>query len=157
MHILKLALITSLGAVTLSGCQVAKTTGKVAALPFKGVYKTTEFAGKTVYKTGELAGKSVYYTGKYAGKGVIGTGKMAGKAVIGTGKGIYYIGTVPVKITDKALDTTAKVLTVTTQALDVSGKVITTARTIQSTELEAELAAIKGVSNVLSVVVDAIA
>ena len=157
MHIIKLALITSLCGVVFSGCQIAKTTGKVAALPFKGVYKTTEFAGKTVYKTGELAGKSVYYTGKYAGQGVYGTGKMAGKAVIGTGKGIYYMGTVPVKITDKALDTTAKVLTVTTQAVDVSGKVITTARTIQSTELEAELAAIKGATNILNVIVDAIA
>jgi hypothetical protein len=81
---------------------------------------------------------------------------MAGKAVIGTGKGLYYIGTVPVKITDKALDTTAKVLTVTTQAIDVSGKVITTARTIQSAELEAELAAIKGATNILNVIVDVI-
>jgi len=64
---------------------------------------------------------------------------------------------VPVKITDKALDTTAKVLTVTTQAVDVSGKVITTARTIQATELEAELAALKGANNILKVIVDAIA
>ena len=157
MNILKLALFTSFCAVSFSGCQIAKTTGKVAALPFKGAYKTTEFAGKTVYKTGELAGKSVYYTGKYAGKGVYGTGKMVGKAVIGTGKGIYYIGTVPVKITDKALDTTAKVLTITTQSLDVGGRVITTARTIQSAELEAELAAIKGATNILNVIVDAIA
>jgi hypothetical protein len=156
MNIFKLTLLTGFCAVAFSGCQVAKTTGKIAALPFKGVYKTTEFAGKTVYKTGELAGSSVYYTGKYAGKGIYGTGKMAGKAVIGTGKGLYYIGTVPVKITDKALDTTAKVLTVTTQAIDVSGKVITTARTIQSVELEAELAAIKGATNILNVIVDVI-
>lgn len=157
MHILKLTVITGLCAVTLSGCQVAKTTGKVAALPFKGVYKTTEFAGKTVYKTGELAGKSVYYTGKYTGKGIYETGKFAGKTAVGVGKSVYYMGTVPVKITDKALDTTARVLTVTTQALDVSGKVVTTARTIQATELEAELAALKGAKNILNVVVDAIA
>jgi len=157
MRFIKITLVASLCAVTLSGCQVAKTTGKVAALPFKGVYKTTKFAGKTVYKTGELAGKSVYYTGKYTGKGIYETGKFAGKTAIGVGKGVYYIGTVPVKITDKALDTTAKVLTVTTQALDVSGKVITTARTIQATELEVELAAIKGAKNILNVVVDALA
>jgi len=157
MRFSKLTLIAGVCALALSGCQIAKTTGKVAALPFKAVYKTGEFAGKTVYKTGELAGKSVYYTGKYAGKGVYETGKFAGKSAIGVGKGVYYIGTVPVKITDKALDTSAKVLTVTTQALDVGGKVVTTARTIQSAELEAELAAIKGATNILSVVVDAIA
>lgn len=157
MRLSKFTLIAAICALTLSGCQVAKTTGKVAALPFKGVYKTTQFAGKTVYKTGELAGKSVYYTGKYTGQGVYETGKFAGKTVVGAGKGVYYIGTVPVKITDKALDTTAKVLTVTTQAVDVSGKVVTTARTIQSTELEAELAAIKGATNILNVIVDAIA
>lgn len=156
MRFLKLSLLVGFSAMVLSGCQIAKTTGKVAALPFKAVYKTGEFAGKTVYKTGELAGKSVYYTGKYAGKGVYETGKFAGKTAVAAGKGVYYIGTVPVKITDKALDTTAKVLTVTTQALDVSGKVITTARTIQSVELEAELTAIKGATNILNVVVDAI-
>lgn len=157
MRFSKLTLIAGLCAVILSGCQVAKTTGKVAALPFKAVYKTGEFAGKTVYKTGELAGKSVYYTGKYTGQGVYETGKFAGKSAVSVGKGVYYIGTVPVKITDKALDTSAKVLTVTTQALDVGGKVVTTARTIQSSELEAELAAIKGASNILNVIVDAIA
>jgi len=156
MRLSKLTLIAGVCAFALSGCQIAKTTGKVAALPFKAVYKTGEFTGKTVYKTGELAGKSVYYTGKYAGKGVYETGKFAGKSVVGVGKGVYYIGTVPVKITDKALDTSAKVLTVTTQALDVGGKVVTTARTIQSAELEAELAAVKGATNILSVVVDAI-
>ena len=152
MHFLKLTFLVGLSAITLSGCQVAKTTGKVAALPFKAVYKTGEFAGKTVYKTGELAGKSVYYTGK----GVYKTGEFAGKTVVAAGKGVYYVGTVPVKITDKALDTTAKVLTITTQAVDVSGKVITTARTIQSAELEAELAAVKGATNILSVIVDAV-
>jgi len=156
MRLSKLTLIAGVCAFALSGCQIAKTTGKVAALPFKAVYKTGEFTGKTVYKTGELAGKSVYYTGKYAGKGVYETGKFAGKSVVGVGKGVYYIGTVPVKITDKALDTSAKVLTVTTQALDVGGKVVTTARTIQSAELEAELAAVKGATNILSVIVDTI-
>ncbi len=153
MRLIKLSLLAGCSAVILSGCQVAKTTGKVAALPFKAVYKTGEFAGKTVYKTGELAGKSVYYTGK----GVYKTGEFAGKTAVAAGKGVYYVGTVPVKITDKALDTTAKVLTVTTQAVDVSGKVITTARTIQATELEAELAALKGANNILKVIVDAIA
>lgn len=160
-------IISAVSMLGLSGCAVVKTTGKVAALPFKGVYKTGElvgkgvvgtgkFAGKSVYKTGELAGKSVYYTGKYTGKGIYETGKFAGKSVATVGKGVYYMGTVPVKITDKALDTTAKVLTLTTQAADATGKVLEVKRTIQATELNAELAALKGVTGLLGVVVDAI-
>lgn len=142
--------------IGLSGCQVAKATGKVAALPFKAVYKTGEFAGKTVLKTGEVAGKSVYYTGKYTGKGVYETGKFAGKSVATVGKGVYYMGTVPVKITDKALDTTAKVLTLTTHAADATGKVVEVTRQIQAAELNAELAALKGTTNLLRVFVDAL-
>ena len=138
----------------LSGCMVAKATGKVAALPFQAAYKTTEFAGKSVLKTGEIAGKSVYYTGKYTGQGIYETGKFVGDSVVATGKGVYYLGTVPVKITDKALDTTSKVLTITTQAADASGKVISTTRQIQSIQLDAELSALKGVSNLMSVFVD---
>lgn len=118
----RIIMLAAAGAL-LSGCAVAKTTGKVAALPFKGAY--------------------------YAVKGT-------GKAAWATGKGIYYVGTVPVKITDKALDTTAKVLQVTTQAVDATGKVVTVSRQIQSAELNAELAAIKGASGVLSVMVDVI-
>jgi hypothetical protein len=117
----------------LGGCVVARTTGKVAALPFKAAYKTTEIAGKTVY----------------------GTGKFVGKSAIATGKGVYYVGSVPVKITEKALDTTTKVLTITTQAVDLSGKVITTTRRIQAYELESELLALKGATNILGVMVDA--
>lgn len=139
-----LALLAS-GAMLLSGCGVAKTTGKVAAFPVKTVYKTAKFTGKTVYGTGKAVGKGVY-----------GTGKAVGKGVAATGKGIYYIGSVPVKITDKALDTTSKVLTITTKAADATGKVASVTRKIQATELEAELAAIKGATGILSVVVDAI-
>jgi len=65
MMIKKLPLcLAMVSIVGLSGCQVAKATGKVAALPFKAVYKTGELAGKGVYETGKFAGKSVYYTGK---------------------------------------------------------------------------------------------
>lgn len=149
----------AIGAVSmmaLSGCTVVKTTGKVAALPFKGVYKTGELVGKGVIGTGKFAGKGVYNTGKYTGKGIYETGKFAGKSVAAVGKGVYYMGTVPVKITDQALDTTAKVLTLTTQATDATGKVLEIKRTIQATELNAELAALKGVSGLLGVVVDVI-
>ncbi len=151
---LKLAVISVI-ASTLPACGVAKTTGKVAALPFKAVYKTGELAGKTVYKTGEFAGKSVYHTGRFAGKSVYETGKFAGKTVAATGKGIYYIGSVPVKITDKALDTSARVLTLTTKAVDLSGKIVTVTRDIQAMELNAELQALKGIKGLLNVFVDA--
>ena len=138
----------------LAGCAVAKTTGKVAALPFKAVYKTGEFASKSIYHTGRLAGKGVYKTGEYTGKGIYHTGKFAGESVIATGKGVYYVGSVPVKVTDKALDTSARVLSITTQAIDLTGKVVTVTRRIQATELETELAALEGATNVLGVVVD---
>ncbi len=136
--------IAVLAACFLSGCIVAKTTGKVAALPFKAAYKTTELTGKGVVGTGKIAGKTVY-----------GTGKLTGQSLFAVGKGVYYAGSVPVKITDKALDTTTKVLTVTTQAVDLGGKVVTTSRQIQASELETELMAIRSASNILGVMIDA--
>ena len=140
--------ITYLAALTffstsLSGCLAAKVTGKAAALPFQAVGKTAEIGGKTVYGTGKLAGQAVY-----------GTGKLVGKSTLATGKGVYYVGSIPVKITDQALDTTAQVLTITTQAVDLSGQVYVTSRQIQSYELDRELASLRGASNVLSVLVD---
>lgn len=128
----------------LGGCIVAKTTGKVAAAPFKVAAKTTELTAKGVVGTGKIAGKSVY-----------GTGKFTGKSAFAMGKGVYYVGSVPVKITDKALDTTTKVLTITTQAVDLTGKVVTTSRQIQASELETELRAIKSATNIIGVMVDA--
>lgn len=151
--VFKLAMIAA-AAGTLSACSVAKTTGKIAALPVKAVYKTGEFAGKSVYHTGRLAGKGVYKTGEFAGKSVYHTGKFAGKSAIAAGKGVYYVGTVPVKITNSALDTSARILTVTTQAVDLTGKVVTVSRDIQAMELDAELKALKGVKNILGVFVD---
>lgn len=139
-----LLLVTS--SLCLSACaSIAETTGKVAALPFKTVYKTGEFAGKTVIGTTKFAGKAVY-----------GTGEVIGKTVYNTGKGLYYIGSVPVKITDKALDTTNKVLNITTKMVDLSGKAVAVTRQIQAAELNAELKAIRGAANVVSVFVDAV-
>ena len=151
--------ILSFSLMGLSGCQVAKATGKVAALPFKAAYKTGEIAGKSVYytgkgvyKTGELAGKGVFYTGK----GVYKTGEFAAKSVAAVGKGVYYMGTVPVKITDKALDTSARVLSMTTQAVDTGGKILEVTREFKAVELDAELAALEGVKNLLGVFVDVV-
>ncbi len=133
-------------AVPLAGCStVAKTTGKAVALPFKGAYHGTK-----------AVGKGAYYGTKAVGKGVYGTTKFVGKSVIATGKGVYYVGMVPVKITDKALDTTAKVLSVTTQAVDLTGKVVVTTRHIQAARLDAELAGLRSAKNVMGVIVDVV-
>ncbi len=141
-RIISLSVIALL-ALALSGCLVAKTTGKVAALPFQAVGKTAEIGGKTVYGTGKLAGQAVY-----------GTGKLTGKSTIATGQGVYYVGSIPVKITDQALDATAKVLTITIQAVDLSGQVYVTSRRIHSYELDRELSTLRGASNILGVLVD---
>ena len=127
---------------------------KVVTVPAKGVYETTKFAGKTVIGAGEQTGTAVVGTAELTGKAVVGTTKLVGKGVIATGKGVYYMGTVPVKITDKALDTTAKVLTITTQAVDLSGKVVSVSRDISALQLEQELKNVKRAKNVLSVLVD---
>ncbi len=130
MNIKLIALIGAAG--LLNACAVAKTTGKIAALPVKGVYYTGKGAGTAVIKTGELASKGVYYTGK----------------------GAYHTAKVPVNITNAALDTSIKVLTVTTQVVDLSGKVVTVSRTMQRSEVDGYVAQAKGAANVLSVLVD---
>lgn len=128
-------LMISTAALLLSGCMtVAKTTGKAAALPFK----------------------ATYHTSKTVGKGVVGTTKFAGKTAFATGKGVYYVGSVPVKITDKALDTSSKMLRVTTQMVDLTGKVVTVSRNIQAAQLDAELLKYRGATNVLGVTIDAL-
>lgn len=126
----KSVLTTALAIVAfgLSSCGVHK----VVTVPVKGVYNTTKFVGKTA----------------------IGGTKLVGKGLWATGKGVYYIGSVPVKITDAALDTTAKVLTITTQTVDLAGKVVTVSRNVTAARLEAELAGLKTAKNVLSVFVD---
>jgi len=136
--------------MVLSGCAVAKTTGKVAAAPFKVVGKTAEIAGKSIYytgkgvaKTGEYAGKSVYYTGK----GVYKTAEFAGKTV-------YHVGRTPVVITNAALDTTSNVLSVTEQVIDTGGKIYKLSREIPRSELEAYLKAVKAAKNVVDVFID---
>jgi len=132
-------LIFAASAMILSGCGVAKTTGKVVTAPVKGIYHTGKFAGKAAYGTG----KGMYHTGKFVGN-----------TAYGAGKGMYYVGKVPVVITDKALDTTSQVLTVTTQAVDLSGKIVTTSHKIGRVELDSELGKLKTARNVIRVFVD---
>jgi len=99
----------AIAAFGLSSCGVHK----VVTVPAKGVYNTTKFVGKTAVGTT-----------KFVGKTAVGGTKMVGKGLWATGKGVYYVGSVPVKITNAALDTTAKVLTITTQAVDLTGSVL---------------------------------
>ncbi|HHL43250.1 MAG TPA: hypothetical protein ENJ42_06515 [Hellea balneolensis] len=141
----KSIVIAILGASLVGGCAVAKTTGKVAALPFKAAYKT-----------GELTGKGVYYTGKGAGTAVYKTGEYTGKGIYYTGKGAYKTAKVPVTVMNGALDTSAKVLSVTTQMVDLTGKVVTVSRSMQRSEVDGYVAQAQGAANVLSVVIDAV-
>lgn len=125
-------LILGLAAFALSGCLTTAIV-KTAALPVKATYGAT----------------------KLVGKGVVGTGKMIGKTVVPTGKGVYYVGSIPVKITDRALDVTTEVLVMTIQAVDQAGKVYNVTRQFQAAQLDAEIMALRGAENIISVLVDA--
>lgn len=127
-------LLSAAAAMMLPGCMtMAKATGDVVSLPFKAAYHTTKGVGKVG----------------------VGTTKFVGKSMYATGKGVYYVGSVPVKITDAALDTTVQVLTITTKAVDLSGKVVVMSRQIQSSELDKELSKLRFAKNILEVTVDA--
>lgn len=132
-------LSTAVFATLVSGCGMHK----VVTVPAKGVYETTKFAGKTTVGATKLTGKAA-----------VGTTKMVGKGMWATGKGIYYIGSVPVKITDAALDTSVKILTITTQMVDLTGSVVSVSRDISAMQLDAELQNIKRAKNIVSVFVD---
>ncbi len=140
-------LIASFG---LSSCGVHK----IVTVPAKGVYETTKFVGKAAVDTTMFVGEAAVGTTKFVGETAIDGTKMVGKGLWATGKGVYYIGTVPVKITNAALDTSAKVLTLTTQAVDAAGSVVTVSRDIAALRLDAELAGLKTAKNILSVIVD---
>lgn len=143
MTYLKTVSLASVLILSLSGCAVAKATGKVAALPVKGVYHTGKYVGK-----GVVGGT------KMVGKGAWGGTKMAGKGVYYTGKGVYKTGETAVHITNGALDTTSRILTVTTQVVDLSGKVVTLSKEIPAAELDATISAAKASARVLSILID---
>lgn len=125
--------------LALSSCVVTK----VVTAPVKLAAGTTKMVGKAAVGTTKIVGKTA-----------IGGTKLVGEGLWATGKGVYYMGSVPVKITNAALDTTAKVLTITTQAVDLSGRVVTVSRDVQAARLDAELAGLKSAKNILSVFVD---
>lgn len=93
MNILMKLIAAACAVSLLGGCAVVKTTGKVAALPFKAVYKT-----------GELTGKGLYYTGK----GVYNVAKVPvtiTNAALDTSIKVLTV-------TTQAVDLTGKVVTV---------------------------------------------
>lgn len=176
----KYTLLTALlCAPALSGCATAKFAGKVAVAPAKIVYKGAEMGVKGTYYTGKyaaigsyegtkLAGKGVYYAGKgtydvgafgakgvyYTGKGVVATLEATGNGIEKVGHGVYYIGMVPLKVTNQALNTVEDVLTITVRVVDTAGRVADLTKKIQTIQLDAELAAIRAVPNVLEVLLD---
>lgn len=152
-RLLTLALISTLA---LGGCAVAKTTGAVISAPVKLVGKTAEVTGKTAIGATKLTGKTALGATKLTGQTIVGTGKLAGKTVAATGKGLYYIGSTPVHITNGALDTSNKILRVTTQSVDLAGKIVSVSRDIQAIQLETELLKYRGAANILSIAVDAV-
>lgn len=137
----RIQLITLCGVLTfVSACS---TVGDVATLPVQAIYKT-----------GELAGKGVYYTGRGAGSAIYNTGRITGKGVYYTGRSVYNTAKVPVKITNSALNTSIKFLTVTTKVVSLSGKVANVSRTMQRSEVDGYIAQAKGATNVLGILVD---
>jgi len=134
----------------ISSCAVTK----VVTMPAKAAVGTTKFVGKTAIGTTKVVGNTAIGTTKLVGKTVVGGTKLAGKGAIATGKGVYYIGSIPVKVTDAALDTTARVLSITTQTVDLTGKVVTLTKDINAARLNAELAGLKTAKNVISVFID---
>lgn len=146
--------------IMFAGC---KTTGKVVSAPFKGAYavgkgtaKTVGTVGGAAIDTGEFVGGAAIDTGEFVGGAAIDTGEFVGKSAYGVGKGVYYVGSVPVKITDAALDTTERMLRITSHVVDLSGKTVTVVKDIQAVQLNNELKKYKGAKNVLGVLVDII-
>ena len=177
-------LMVVLCAPVLVGCATAKFAGKVAVAPAKIVYKGAElgvkgtyytgkyaaigsyegtklagkgvyYAGKGTYDVGAFGAKGVYYTGKYTGKGVVATLEATGNGIEKVGHGVYYIGMVPLKVTNQALNAVEDVLTITVRVVDTAGRVADLTKKIQTIQLDAELAAIRAVPNVLEVLLDA--
>lgn len=162
------------------GCSTLQMTGKIAGAPVKIVYKGGEMGVKGTYQvgkltangaweSGKLAGKGVYYGGKgayevgeFGAKGVYYTGKFAGTSVVNlveatgvgltkVGHGVYYLGSVPLKVTDAVLTTAETALDVTVLVVDTAGQVVELRKRIDALALSAELEALKQVPNLLEI------
>lgn len=93
-------------------------------------------------------------SGCVAAKATYSGAVLAAKGLYYTGKGVYYLGSIPVKIADKALDVTATTLLLTYKVVDTAGDIATISTIIASKSLDAELAAIKQIPNVIEILVD---
>ena len=79
---------------------------------------------------------------------------LAGKTVYYTGKGVYQVGKLTVRAADGVLDGTERMLRLTILTADATGAVVRTTREINSTALEAELAALERTEGVIEVIIE---
>jgi len=87
-------------------------------------------------------------------KGIWAGAKFAGKTVYYTGKGVYQLGKLTVRIADGVLDGTERTLRLVILTADATGAVIRTTREINAAALEAELAVLERMENVIEVIVE---
>lgn len=175
----KMIVLTAMSS-SLVGCSTLQMTGKVASMPVqivykggemgvKGTYNVGKFTANGAWEAGKLTGKSVYYGGKgayevgeFGAKGVYYTGKFAGTSVINlveasgvglqkVGHGMYYLGSVPLKVTDAVLTTAETALDVTVLVVDAAGQVVELRKRIDALALSAELEALKQVPNLIEI------
>ncbi|MFM2423028.1 MAG: hypothetical protein RL291_1558 [Pseudomonadota bacterium] len=107
-------------------------------------------------------------SGCIVAKGAVGAVKITGKSIYYAGKGAWmlgkgavYVAGVPLKVTNAALDTSAKFLTVTVLTVDLAGELVETTSIVARESVDAELKALdttlktaKTVREVVSVTVD---
>ena len=79
---------------------------------------------------------------------------LAGTTVSYTGNGVYQIGKLTVRAADGVLDGTERMLRLTSLTADAPGAVVRTTREINSTALEAELAALERTEGVIEVIIE---
>lgn len=80
--------------------------------------------------------------------------KLAGNGVYYAGKGVYQVGKLTVRAADGVLDGTERMLRLVILTSTATGSVARTVREINSTALEAELAALERADRVIEVIVE---
>jgi hypothetical protein len=167
----------------LGGCAALKTTARIAAAPVQITYKGAELTAKGFYYSGKyaaigtwegakLAGKGAYYTGKGAydvghfgvdiayntGKctaaAILNTMEMAGNGVRQVARGLYYLGAIPLRMTERLLYAANDVIDITVRVLDTAGRVIELTKRVQALALESELAFLRDVPDLVDILLD---
>jgi hypothetical protein len=173
----------ALAGTNLTGCQAIKVTAKVAAAPvvitYKGAeltakgfyytgkygsigsYETAKFtgkglyyAGKGAYEVGEFGVDAAYTIGKYSVGGVLNTMEMAGHGVRKVADGLYYLGSIPVRVTERALNTTDRLLRISVRIVDTAGRIVELAKDVSALQLESELGFLKNIAGIAELVLE---